>query len=388
MDQPTVDGFNTFVVSRAARRAGLTVALSGLGGDELFGGYASFRDVPRAAALRRLFPFTLQSPAGPSLGRPCSRQGHRQGARAARQGPPRRSRHTSLRRELLLPAERRTLYNGSLPPLAVDRALPPDLSSLSEVNQVSALEISSYMRDMLLRDGDVFSMAVGLELRLPLLDHVFVESAVKLPGRWKAPTLGRSRCCSMQSAPAFRFRPRAPETRVHLPVGCLAARPDARSGRTGRPPGGRLARAQFERSAPARLWRRFEDGDPRVRGLQVVAFWVLQEYVTRNQLSVASRSRVLSFNPVARLGGAEQSLVDLLSCLAGQVELGSATFEDGPLVQIARGLGVRTSTLLLPESLMRLGDFGESGALTPLLKLLTRNSPGEIAGLLDDSGPP
>src|SRR6185437_583988 len=52
-DQPSIDGLNTFVISKAVRKEGIKVALSGLGSDELFGGYPSFRDVPRLARVRR-----------------------------------------------------------------------------------------------------------------------------------------------------------------------------------------------------------------------------------------------------------------------------------------------------------------------------------------------
>src|SRR5262249_28333525 len=92
-----------------------------------------------------------------------------------------------LRRELLLPAERRALHRGNWPMNGVTQDFPPEFSALSEANQISALELSNYMRDMLLRDCDVFSMAVGLELRVPLLDHVLVERVVQLPGSWKEP---------------------------------------------------------------------------------------------------------------------------------------------------------------------------------------------------------
>ena len=200
MDQPTVDGFNTFFVSRAAKRAGLTVALSGLGGDELFGGYASFRDVPIAARasrfvrhlrfLRRAVSKLLKIPG-------------RRGVKLrelVRRSPDLVGSYL-LRRELLLPEERRALFDR---PASSDETtgLPRDVvaelenraSGNDSRNAVSLLEISSYMRDMLLRDGDVFSMSVGLELRVPLLDHEVVDLATSLPGKWKKVMVVSSRC--------------------------------------------------------------------------------------------------------------------------------------------------------------------------------------------------
>ena len=285
MDQPTVDGFNTYVVSRAARQAGLTVALSGLGGDELFGGYASFRDVPRAAFFRGLLPFTIQMPEGAQQW--ASRVGGRGAAKVIELlgRPPSTIEAYLLRRELLLPAERKALHEGRWEAPAEDRPEFPGLSALSSANQVSALEFTHYMHHMLLRDGDVFSMAVGLELRVPFLDHVFVEKVVKLPGEWK----GR--------------RPR-PKGLLLDAVGPALSPSVARRRKRGftfpwdawfRGPmcdGVRKALSQREvwsnvgldPQVPELLWQRFEAGDARVGGLQLMALWVLQRFVERHNL--------------------------------------------------------------------------------------------------------
>jgi asparagine synthase (glutamine-hydrolysing) len=288
MDQPTVDGFNTYVVSRAARQAGLTVALSGLGGDELFGGYASFRDVPRATTLRRILPFSFRLPTVAHEW--ICQIGGRAAAKAMELlvRPPSTVEAYLLRRELFLPDERRVLHNGSWPALMTDAELGEQVAALSERNRVSALELNSYMRDMLLRDADVFSMAVGLELRVPLLDHTFVESVVSLPGTWKGPDPRPKPLLVDAVGPT-------------LPVHVLERR---KRGFTfpwnawlRGPMRDRVQRALHEQDvwravgiiphAPARLWTRFVDQDGRVGGLQIVALWVLQDFVQRHALALA-----------------------------------------------------------------------------------------------------
>jgi asparagine synthase (glutamine-hydrolysing) len=171
LDLPSVDAINTYIVSRAVAAHGVKVALSGLGGDELFGGYPSFRDVPRLQLvttlprfLRRIIGF-----AGnlgdrladlPASGEP---------------GELARWRRRFLTDEMI----RRAGLPIATEPFESSVALPDDFA------QISWAELTGYMRRMLLRDADQMSMAVSLEMRVPFLDHELVEYVLGLPATIK-----------------------------------------------------------------------------------------------------------------------------------------------------------------------------------------------------------
>lgn len=193
-DQPTGDGINTYYASQTARRGGVTVALSGLGGDELFGGYPSFRDMPR---LRRWLPLWGRLP-GRIRTLILTRLNARPDARSRKLADfltYARDLHelASLRRRVLpenarlalLAPEARLLAQrlGPNHPMLEDFAF--ELIGADPFQVISAWELRTYMADVLLRDSDVFSMAHSLELRVPFVDLPLLEWLWPQPTRFK-----------------------------------------------------------------------------------------------------------------------------------------------------------------------------------------------------------
>ena len=167
LDLPSVDAINTYIVSRAVAAHGVKVALSGLGGDELFGGYPSFRDVPRLKLIAGL-PRPLRSIIGSVAG-----LGDRLADLPAKPSAGELARWR--RRFFTDDMVRRAGLPSAPAPFECPVELPDDYA------RVSWAELTGYMRRMLLRDADQMSMAVSLELRVPFLDHELVEYVLGLP---------------------------------------------------------------------------------------------------------------------------------------------------------------------------------------------------------------
>lgn len=192
-DQPSMDGLNTYVISQAVRKRGIKVALCGLGGDELFGGYTTFRDVPRAlkfaqmidwlpSVVRRGFarlatlhkPEVFRAKFAEMLGGPAT---------VSRFTLQRRRFHSTAQLQSMgLIPEASGVTNDWLPPEAI---VPSD--DTDPIWTIAAIEAGRYMTDMLLRDSDANGLAHALEIRVPFLDQRLMDFAHRLPGETRLP---------------------------------------------------------------------------------------------------------------------------------------------------------------------------------------------------------
>jgi asparagine synthase (glutamine-hydrolysing) len=190
-DHPSGDGVNTYVVSQAVRSAGIKVALSGLGGDELFGGYPSFSRLSQARPWLRAWQRTPSSvrqaaaAAVRALG-PSTIASEKAAAVLETDGSLPQA--FPVLRQLFSRAQRRRLLGGVEPAgkgrdayVALLEAALTNAGTLPFTSRVSYAEARTYMHDVLLRDTDQMSMRHGLEVRVPLVDHELVQYVMAVP---------------------------------------------------------------------------------------------------------------------------------------------------------------------------------------------------------------
>jgi asparagine synthase (glutamine-hydrolysing) len=291
IDQPTFDGINTFLVSRAVVGAGIKVAVAGTGGDEIFGGYRSFRDLP----LARRMAGVLGRSGGAAVGAVLA-------SLAGGSGVPRLTRWGKLADVAGTGGDLLGLYQtayGLFPRrfferLApgfrseVDFGLPPKLAEELRrliagepaLHAVSMLETSLFLGQRLLRDSDAASKAVSLELRVPFVDHMLIETAARVDPDRRFSPLGRKqllRDCGLAGLDRALFdrpkngfvMPLERWMRASLQPAMTAAFND-RSLCEG---------AGLDPATVSALWRAFVDGRPGVYWSRVWSLYVLLEWM-------------------------------------------------------------------------------------------------------------
>jgi len=318
LDQPTFDGINSYVMSKAVRAAGLKVALVGTGGDELFGGYRTFRDLPPLLSFIRRTPF-LPDPLKAGAARLFATLLHRaSGGAVGRVGPQTRWAKLSdmflrgddliglyqLSYALFLPDFQSALLEKSLAkradfadcpapscpgslvdglPRSMYERLSQETQGHAVLSAISVLEQRCFLGERLLRDSDAASMAVSLEMRLPLVDQVLVEQVNRVGENRRYQPIGRKallRKIGLRGLDPRLFQ--RPKSGFVLPFDRWIRQSLGRAmDQTMRDPALATAIGLNPRSVE-RLWDTFHSGSPGMYWSRVWAIYVLIRWCHRH----------------------------------------------------------------------------------------------------------
>ena len=289
MDTPSGDGLNTYLVSKAIRKSGIIVALSGIGGDELFAGYPFFKQFLAIKKRKTIFDNSFGLRKALSRLLPASDQKMIRIKELLEVPVSDISDIYPIFRQIQNPRVLRRLY-GRLQPIEEADTLERNLGSKQQaldqwgfLSQVSIADYLGYTQSVLLKDADQMSMAVSLELREPFFDNDLVEYVLNIPDNFKFPAYPKKLLVESLGdllPPEIVFRKKQGFV---LPYD-LWMRSELK-GFCEEKIRGLAARGIFEEEKMLAYWKSFLERKSNIRWADIWIFVVLEHWLEKNQVS-------------------------------------------------------------------------------------------------------